>query len=142
MSEQTKTIPKGYKQTDVGVIPKDWDLKSLGELFIITSSKRVFQSEWKSEGIPFYRARELAVLGECGRVNNELIISREMYETYKKMYGVPQIGDMLVTGVGTLGKVYVVSDNHEFYFKDGNIIWFKISEKWDTISRLDIESSL
>lgn len=36
---------------------------------------------------------------------------------------------MLVTGVGTLGKVYVVNDNSEFYFKDGNIIWFRISRK-------------
>ncbi|HTE88253.1 MAG TPA: restriction endonuclease subunit S, partial [Terriglobales bacterium] len=28
--------------------------------------------------------------------------------------------------VGTLGKVYVVRNKEEFYFKDGNIIWFKI----------------
>lgn len=33
---------------------------------------------------------------------------------------------MLVTGVGTLGKVYVVADDRKFYFKDGNIIWFRI----------------
>ena len=43
------------------------------------------------------------------------------------MYGVPEVGDILVTGVGTLGKAFVVSDESEFYFKDGNIIWFKIS---------------
>jgi type I restriction enzyme, S subunit len=62
----------GYKQTEVGVIPEDWEVKRLGELFEITSSKRVFQSEWKTEGIPFYRARELAVLGEKGYIKNEL----------------------------------------------------------------------
>jgi type I restriction enzyme S subunit len=118
-----------YKQTEVGVIPEDWEVKRLGELFEITSSKRVFQSEWKTAGTPFYRARELAVLCENGRVENELFISKEMYNTFKNIYGVPQIGDMLVTGVGTLGKAYVVSDGHEFYFKDGNIIWFKVSGK-------------
>ena len=26
---------------------------------------------------------------------------------------------------GTLGKVYVITGDDEFYFKDGNIIWFK-----------------
>lgn len=26
------TIPKGYKQTDVGVIPEDWDVKRLGDI--------------------------------------------------------------------------------------------------------------
>jgi type I restriction enzyme S subunit len=104
----------------------EWEVKSLGELFEITSSKRVFQSEWKSEGIPFYRARELAVLGEAGVVENELFITRDMYEAFKIEHGIPESGDMLVTGVGTLGKVYVVTENHDFYFKDGNIIWFKI----------------
>ncbi|WP_250866199.1 restriction endonuclease subunit S [Caballeronia sp. INSB1] len=107
----------------------EWAEKTLGELFEITSSKRVFQSEWRSEGVPFYRARELAVLGETGQVENELFITRELYATHRKSFGVPEIGDMLVTGVGTLGKVYVVSDDREFYFKDGNIIWFRCSGK-------------
>jgi type I restriction enzyme S subunit len=106
-----------------------WPSKHLGELFEITSSKRVFQSEWKTEGIPFYRARELAVLSERGHVNNELFISKEMYGAFKNAFGVPEIGDILVTGVGTLGKVYVVETNKQFYFKDGNIIWFKVSGK-------------
>jgi type I restriction enzyme S subunit len=120
-------VKPGYKQTDVGVIPEDWGVPRLGDLFEITSSKRVFQSEWKTEGIPFYRAREIAVLGERGWVDNDLFISRQMYDAFRRVYGVPRVGDLLVTGVGTLGKVYVVADEHEFYFKDGNIIWFKIA---------------
>jgi type I restriction enzyme S subunit len=104
----------------------EWAVKRLGDLFEITSSKRVFQSEWKSEGIPFYRARELAVLGETGRVDNELFITKSLYDSFRTAHGVPEVGDMLATGVGTLGKVYVVQDEEEFYFKDGNIIWFKI----------------
>jgi len=119
----------GYKQTDIGVIPEDWDVASLGKLFEITSSKRVFQNEWRKSGVPFYRARELAVLGEKGRVDNDLFIDHDLYEKYKRSYGMPQVGDVLVTGVGTLGKVYVVPDETAFYFKDGNIIWFKVKGK-------------
>jgi type I restriction enzyme S subunit len=103
-----------------------WETKRLGDLFEITSSKRVFQSEWRSEGVPFYRARELAVLGETGQVDNELFIAKSLYDSFRTAHGVPEVGDMLVTGVGTLGKVYVVRNEEEFYFKDGNIIWFKI----------------
>ncbi|MBU2592403.1 restriction endonuclease subunit S [Patescibacteria group bacterium] len=125
-------VKAGCKQTDVGIIPEDWNVKNLGELFEITSSKRVFQSEWRSSGVPFYRARELAVLGEKGKVDNELFIEEEMYQKYKSAYGVPVKGDILVTGVGTLGKVYVVVNSHKFYFKDGNIIWFKINKKLDS----------
>ena len=104
----------------------EWEVKRLGDLFEITSSKRVFQSEWKSEGIPFYRARELAVLGETGRVDNELFVTKSLYDSFRTAHGVPAVGDMLVTGVGTLGKVYVVPDEEEFYFKDGNIIIMQV----------------
>lgn len=119
----------GYKQTEVGVIPEDWEVTRLGEVFDVTSSKRVFQSDWKSAGVPFYRARELAVLAESGEVENELFITADLYESFRKGYGVPATGDMLVTGVGTLGKVYVVRGDHDFYFKDGNIIWFQMAGK-------------
>ena len=117
---------KSYKQTGIGILPEDWDLALLGEIFEITSSKRVFQNEWQKSGVPFYRARELAVLGEKGEVDNDLFIDHDLYEKHKRNYGVPQIDDVLVTGVGTLGKVYVVPDESLFYFKDGNIIWFKV----------------
>lgn len=32
MTDLTKTIPKGYKQTEIGVIPVDWDVKKLGDI--------------------------------------------------------------------------------------------------------------
>ena len=120
-----KAIKKGAME-ELLKPKKGWDVKELGELFEISSSTRVFQSDWKSSGIPFYRARELAVLSERGSVINELFITSELYELFKRQYGVPKIGDMLVTGVGTLGKVFVIPDDEKFYFKDGNIIWFKI----------------
>ena len=125
MEPDKEKIPKGYKLTEVGVIPEDWEVKELSFLFDITSSRRVLQSEWRSSGVPFFRARELAVLSEKGYVNNDLFISEEMYLRYASKYGVPNSDDILITGVGTLGKVYVVMQNEKFYFKDGNIIWLK-----------------
>ena len=41
-----------------------------------------------------------------------------------KLYGSPQVGDLLITAVGTIGNTWVV-DNVPFYFKDGNLIWLK-----------------
>ena len=102
-----------------------WEYKKLSDLFDITSSKRVFQSDWKSFGVPFYRAREIVQLSKNGYVDNELFITEELYTEYIKKYGKPQIGDIMVTGVGTLGICYLVKPNDKFYFKDGNIIWMK-----------------
>lgn len=118
-------VKPGYKQTEIGVIPEDWDTTTLEELYNITSSKRVFQSEWRESGIPFYRAREIAVMGEGLPAPKDLYISPEMYAQYSKQYGAIKENDVLITGVGTLGKVYVVKKADEFYFKDGNIIWLQ-----------------
>jgi type I restriction enzyme S subunit len=106
-------------------LPNGWEWKKFEELFTITSSKRVHKKDWLSDGIPFYRAREVVKLSQNGFVDNELFISEEMYNTFVEKYGVPQKDDILVTGVGTLGIPYVVKDNDRFYFKDGNIIWLK-----------------
>ena len=102
-----------------------WKIKTLGDLFDITSSKRVFESEWKLAGVPFYRAREIVILAKQGFVDNELFISEEMFTEYSAKYGIPKEGDIMVTGVGTLGVCYVVKEHDRFYFKDGNIIWLK-----------------
>ena len=110
-----------------------WQIKKLGDLFDITSSKRVFKSEWKNRGVPFYRAREIVRLAKHGVVNNDLFISDEMYNDYAKRYGIPKEGDLMVTGVGTLGVCYLVRRDDKFYFKDGNIIWLK--KKRDIDSR-------
>lgn len=104
---------------------KGYDIKPIAELFDVGSSKRVFESEWRGEGVPFYRAREIVKLSKDGYVDNELFIDEEMYDEYKKKYGVPKAGDMMVTGVGTLGVCYIVKEDDRFYFKDGNTLWFK-----------------
>lgn len=104
-------------------IDPEWEKVKLGEVCEIGSSKRVFESEWKTEGVPFYRAREIVKLAENGFVNNELFISEKMFSEYSKKYGQPREGDLMVTGVGTLGICYRVKNGDRFYFKDGNIIW-------------------
>ena len=121
----SQTKPPTYKQTELGSIPEDWEVKSLGESFDIGSSKRVFQSQWRKSGIPFYRAREIVILAEKNTVENELFIDETLYNQYKTLYGVPAVNDLLVTGVGTLGKVYKVQNTNPFYYKDGNIICLK-----------------
>ena len=118
-------MQQGYKQTEVGVIPTGWDVCTLETLYNITSSKRVFQSQWRKSGIPFYRAREIAVMSEGKNAPEDLYIDTNLYDLYTRQYGSIKKDDVLITGVGTLGKVYVVKEKDRFYFKDGNIIWLQ-----------------
>ena len=110
---------------DPMINPKGYPIKPISELFDVGSSKRVFESEWREAGIPFYRAREIVKLAKDGFVKNELFIEEDLYEKYKAKYGIPKPGDIMVTGVGTLGVCYIVQPHDKFYFKDGNTLWFK-----------------
>jgi len=102
----------------------NWKMHFISDFFKVGSSKRVKQEDWKTEGIPFYRTRELVKLSKNEKIENEIFISEEHYNDLKSKYGVPKIGDLLISGVGTLGISYVVINNNPFYIKDGNVLWF------------------
>ncbi|MCA1001018.1 restriction endonuclease subunit S [Bacillus thuringiensis] len=106
-------------------IPNNWRWVRLGNLFSVTSSKRVKQSSWRSEGIPFYRAREIVSLKKGEDLKDPIFITKELYDENVSISGKPEIGDILVTGVGTLGITFLVENENEFYFKDGNVVWLK-----------------
>lgn len=102
-----------------------WPVKSISNLFDVGSSKRVFESEWRDSGVPFYRAREIVRLSKGEPLEDPIFIEEALFAEYKQRYGVPKAGDIMVTGVGTLGICYLVKDSDHFYFKDGNTLWFK-----------------
>ena len=102
----------------------DWEQRKLGEIADLTSSKRVHAQDYVDSGIPFYRGKEISELREHKPVSEVLYITEEKYKEMAKLYGSPQVGDLLITAVGTIGNTWVV-DNVPFYFKDGNLIWFK-----------------
>lgn len=102
-----------------------WQKAKLGELFRIGSSKRVLQSQWTTEGVPFYRGREITRLALDGFVDNELFIPESLYAEFASRYGVPSAGDIMVTAIGTIGNTYVVGKEDRFYFKDASVLWLK-----------------
>ena len=105
--------------------PKDnWPVVALGTICEVCSTRRVHESDWTNTGVPFYRARELVALNE-GREISPLHISEKLYAECVASSGEIQAGDLLVTGVGSIGVPYLVKRGDRFYFKDGNVIWFK-----------------
>ena len=102
-------------------IPDDWKWCRIGSVLNIWSARRVHERDWRSSGIPFYRAREIGKMADWGHVDNDLFIEQSLYDEFSKS-GVPQIGDLMMTAVGTLGKTYVVETNNPFYYKDGSVL--------------------
>ncbi|MGI5110369.1 restriction endonuclease subunit S, partial [Treponema socranskii] len=113
-------------------LPDGWAWCRLGEICEISSSKRVLQKDWKKSGIPFYRAREITQLSNNEKVKEDLFITPELYKEIKQKYGVPEVGDLLVSAVGTIGKIYIVNESDCFYYKDASVICF--SKKFKSIN--------
>ena len=107
----------------------EWKFKKIGNIAELTSSKRVYLTDYVEQGIPFYRGKEISEL-KLGKIPNDILyITESSYQEFKEKFGVPQKDDLLITAVGTLGNVLRIKDEAKFYFKDGNLIWFrKITE--------------
>lgn len=102
-----------------------WEQRKLGDLMEVTSVKRIHQADWTDSGVRFFRARDIVSSMNNEEVDNPVFISEDKYEEYSRISGKVIEGDLLVTGVGTIGVPYLIKDSTPLYFKDGNIIWFK-----------------
>lgn len=105
--------------------PEGWSTIKLGEVVEITSSKRVYLSDYVEEGVPFYRSKEIIQRFQRQSISTELFITEDKYNYIEKRFGAPKEGDLLVTSVGTLGIPLMVTKSDRFYFKDGNLTWFR-----------------
>lgn len=128
MTEQTVSkVPKIRFKGFQG----EWDEKALGDLFSITSAARVHKNEWTNLGVPFFRSSDV-VSHFKGNENTKAFISHELYEELSAKVGRIKKGDMLVTGGGSIGIPYLVKTDEPLYFKDADLLWFKIREAVDS----------
>lgn len=103
----------------------EWKTFKLGEIAEITSSKRIFLSDYVPAGVPFFRSKEVIERSAGREISTELFITEEKFQSIKDKFGVPEEGDVLLTSVGTIGIPYRVRNGDRFYFKDGNLTWFR-----------------
>ncbi len=104
---------------------EEWETKKLGDVANLTSSKRVYLSDYVYSGIPFYRGKEITELKKNIIPDDILYITKDAYERFRSKFGAPQKNEILITAVGTLGNILRVKDDEPFYFKDGNLIWLR-----------------
>ncbi len=100
----------------------NWESKQIGELGSVAMNKRIFKEETSEVGeIPFYK------IGTFGS-EPDSFITREKFEEYKSKYSYPEIGDILISASGSIGRT-VEYKGEEAYFQDSNIVWLKHDER-------------
>lgn len=101
-----------------------WEQRKFGDLGSVAMCKRIFKEQTAPEGeIPFYK------IGTFGD-QPDAFISRELFEEYKEKFQYPEVGDMLISASGTIGRT-VEYNGEDAYFQDSNIVWFKHDERID-----------
>jgi type I restriction enzyme S subunit len=79
-------------------------------------NRRIFKEQTSEQGeIPFYK------IGTFGSTP-DAYISRELFEEYRSKYPYPEIGDILISASGSIGRTVEYTGKDE-YFQDSNIVW-------------------
>jgi type I restriction enzyme S subunit len=102
----------------------EWVEKKLGTIGDPLMCKRILKEQTTSnskDGIPFYK------IGTFGK-EADAYIPIELYEEFKSKYSFPNVGDILISASGTIGRL-VVYDGLPAYFQDSNIVWLGNNEE-------------
>ena len=101
-----------------------WEQRKLGSLATVEMNKRIFKEQTTIKGdIPFYK------IGTFGS-DADSFISRELFKEYKNKYPYPNIGDILISASGSIGRT-VVYNGEDAYYQDSNIVWLNHNGKID-----------
>lgn len=123
----SKVFPKdGQTVPDIRLdgFEGDWKEMTLGSLGSVAMNKRIFKDETSENGdIPFYK------IGTFGGTA-DAFISKEKFKEYKEKYPYPEIGDILISASGSIGRT-VVYNGEDAYYQDSNIVWLKHDQQLD-----------
>jgi type I restriction enzyme S subunit len=103
-------LKPGYKQTEVGVIPEDWDVCNLADLSLKITDGDHLTPKRESSGYYLLSARN--VLNGRIDVRDVDYVGLAEYQRMKQRCG-PVAGDILISCSGTIGRVVVVPQGFE-----------------------------
>jgi type I restriction enzyme S subunit len=102
-------LKQTYKQTDLGVIPSDWELAPLEKFWSVTDCKHV-TAEFVQSGFPIASIRETQSrfidLSEANKTTEAFYL--KLVEGGRK----PRAGDLIFSRNATVGEVAQVQDTH------------------------------
>lgn len=120
LASNKNQVPEGYKKTEIGVIPEDWEIvpitKATSAIFLGLTAKVDYVN---SGGIPLIRASDIA----SGRLkfSDARTISVRQHKELTK-YRRPKKEDVLVSKSGSLGVCAIVDVDRDFSIYESIIV--------------------
>ena len=112
-------VKKGYKQTEVGVIPEDWKVKKLVEFVKIASGESPSRFKFTDDGTPYFKVEQL-------NNGNKYLIDTPYHSKFKTTVSkgsiiFPKRGASIL-----LNKVRILSEDS---FMDTNLMTLTVSDE-------------
>lgn len=112
---------------------KNADILKIGDFTQVFSASRVHKSDWKSEGVRFWRSSDLmSYFNGVENPRGKVFISYELYEKLSAKSGKIRKYDILITGGGSIGVPYLVPDDEPLYVKDADLLCIQRNDRVDS----------
>jgi len=111
-------IAETYKQTEVGIIPDDWEVTDLDKLSLIVDSLHQ-TPKFSEHGYAMVRVTDI----KTGVLNleNSLRVNEDIYNAFIKNYK-PKFGDIVLSRVGSYGVSSYVGTKEPFCIGQNTVV--------------------
>jgi type I restriction enzyme S subunit len=103
--------PELYKESELGMIPKDWEVYEIGKLTKLVTDGSHFSPIPQEKGMPIGNVKDM--LDSTFNYDACTKINPEVFELLTRQNCSPKRGDVLLSKDGTVGKVIHFEDNQQ-----------------------------
>jgi len=125
-------MPEGYKRTEIGVIPEDWDIKTCGELGSFYKGRGISSKDLVEDGLPCIMYGDIYVKFDTKFSNPDFRINEKTASKSARARN----GDLFFTGSGEtaeeIGKCVVYQGDNDIFI-GGDIIALSPSKDVDSL---------
>jgi len=119
-------IAEGYKQTEVGVIPSDWEVKLLSDISDVKTGpfgSLLHEKDYVVDGTPIITVEHL---GEQGVMHENLPMVSDFDRKRLKAYAL-KIGDIVFSRVGSVDRNSLIEENENGWLFSGRLLRIRVT---------------
>ncbi len=123
-------LPKGYKQTEVGVIPEDWEVKVIGDIADVKTGpfgSALHESDYVADGTPIITVEHLGDLG-VEHINLPMVSDED--RSRLRAYSLKE-GDIVFSRVGSIDRNALIKKLENGWLFSGRLLRVRINSPKD-----------
>lgn len=105
-------VMAGYQQTEIGIIPENWDAGRLGRFWSVKDCKHV-TAQFVANGFPIASIKE--VQSRFVELTNAKHTTQKFYSLLIEGGRKPRVGDLILSRNATVGEIAQVADWHPLF---------------------------